>query len=64
MSDASSSALHGESARRQFRVSLYMVIALALAAMVTGFVTPSGAGKAAATGDAGQFVGRLVAMGE
>lgn len=57
--------LHGESARRQFRVSLFMVIALALAALLAGFVTPSGWTKStsARAHDDG-FVGRLVAQGE
>jgi hypothetical protein len=55
--------LHGESARRQFRVSLFMVIALALAALLAGFVTPSGWTKSARAHD-DAFVGRLVSLGE
>lgn len=63
MSDAAYSSLHGEAARRQFRVSLYMVIGMALAALLAGFVTPSSPQRAAMSDDV-DFTGRLVAVGE
>jgi hypothetical protein len=65
MSDTLYSAMHGESARRQFRISLFMVIALAIGAALVGFVTPPApAQDLAAHDDGGVFVGRLVASGD
>ncbi len=63
MFDADHSTLHGEAARRQFRVSLFMVIGLALAALLAGFVTPPSPQRAAIANDT-DFAGRLVAVSE
>jgi hypothetical protein len=63
MFDADYSSLHGEAARRQFRVSLFMVIGLALAALLAGVVTPPAPQRAAMTDDT-VFTGRLVAVSE
>ncbi len=63
MFDADYSSLHGEAARRQFRVSLFMLIGLALAALIAGFVTPPSPQRAAMSDDT-DFTGRLVAVSE
>jgi hypothetical protein len=64
MSDAAYPSLHGETARRQFRISLFMVIGLALAAALAGFVTPPAPQRAAGGDETESFTGRLVAVGE
>ncbi len=65
MSDIFYSAEHRESARRQFRISLFMVIALAVGAFLAGLVTPTAPARDAATlDDDSSFVGRLVAAGD
>jgi hypothetical protein len=56
-----------ESARRQFRVSLFLVAAMALAAFILGFALPLNAPRSspptpAISSDAGDFSGRLVTM--
>jgi hypothetical protein len=61
MSDIHYSSIHGEAARRQFRVSLFMVTVLAFGAFVLGFMSPQKPAPAAAVFDqGGAFVGRLV----
>lgn len=65
MSDIFYSPADRESARRQFRVSLFMVIALAAGAVLAGLVTPAApAQDAAALDDGAAFTGRLVATGD
>ncbi len=65
MSDVFYSATHQESARRQFRISLFMVIALAIGAFLAGFVTPTPPAPDAAALDSGSvFVGRLAPAGD
>lgn len=64
MSHSAYSTLHGESARRQFRVSLFMVVCLAAGAFLTGFVTPPAWHKSPRAQQSDGFVGRLVALGE
>lgn len=64
MSDTAYS-MRGESARRQFRISLFMVIGLAIGAFLIGFVAPTAPAQDAATlDDGGVFVGRLVTWGD
>jgi hypothetical protein len=61
MSDIHYSSIHGEAARRQFRVSLFMVTVLAFGAFVLGFMSPQKPAPAATVFDqGGAFVGRLV----
>lgn len=65
MSDAFFSAAYVESARRQFRVSLCAVIALALGAMAFAVVTEAGSAPGAATVDeGGDFIGRFITPSE
>lgn len=57
-----------ELARRQFRVSLFLVAAMAFAAFILGFALPLNAPRTspptpAISSDAGDFSGRLVTMG-
>lgn len=49
-----------ESARRQFRVSILLVAAMATAAFVLGFALPINASQTAKVVDNAQFAGRLV----
>lgn len=52
-----------ESARRQFRVSILLVAAMAFAAFVLGFAMPvNPAQNAAPTADTAPFSGRLVSV--
>ncbi|HEY8261069.1 MAG TPA: hypothetical protein VIG55_07650 [Methylosinus sp.] len=56
-----------ESARRQFRVSLLLVAAMALAAFVLGFALPLNAPRSSppvplSISDAGEFSGTLVTI--
>jgi hypothetical protein len=52
-----------ESARRQFRVSILLVGAMALAAFVLGFAMPINPGPTTApTADSAPFAGRLVSV--
>ncbi len=61
MSDIVYSAVHGEAARRQFRISLFMVTILAIGALILGSVAPQKPTPAiAAFDDGGTFSGRLV----
>ncbi|MBM3563444.1 MAG: hypothetical protein FJX16_06480 [Alphaproteobacteria bacterium] len=54
-----------ESARRQFRVSVLMVAAMAFAAFAIGFVLPvSSTHKATPTAANGVFAGRLITVSE
>lgn len=58
-------SVYGESARRQFRISLFMVIALAMGACLADLVTAETPSQdAAALDDGGSFVGRLVVTGD
>lgn len=52
-----------ESARRQFRVSILLVVAMASAAFVLGFALPiNSAPKSTPVADNGAFSGRLVTV--
>lgn len=52
-----------ESARRQFRVSILLVAAMAVAAFVLGFALPVNPGPSTApVADSAPFAGRLVAV--
>ncbi len=52
-----------ESARRQFRVSIFLIGAMALAAFVLGFALPiNSAQNAGSVADHEQFTGRLVSV--
>ena len=52
-----------ESARRQFRVSILLVAAMALAAFILGFALPiNPAQNASPVADQAQFTGRLVSV--
>ncbi|WP_159730679.1 hypothetical protein [Methylosinus sp. Ce-a6] len=56
-----------ESARRQFRVSLFLVAAMALAAFILGFALPLNAPRSspptpAVSSDAGDLFGRLIGV--
>ncbi|WP_244430860.1 hypothetical protein [Methylocystis sp. ATCC 49242] len=54
-----------ETARRQFRISILVVAAMAVAAFVLGFALPiSSAQKATPVADGGFFAGRLVGVSE
>ncbi|MBI1867596.1 MAG: hypothetical protein HYS06_04785 [Methylocystis sp.] len=57
-----------ESARRQLRVSLVLVVAMAFAAFVLGFALPLNAPHSSrvtpVTTDSGDFSGRLVTINE
>jgi hypothetical protein len=70
VSDIFYSLADRESARRQFRISLFMVIALAAGAVLAGLVTPAAPAKdavaldAVALDDGAAFTGRLVATGD
>jgi hypothetical protein len=61
MSDTFSSARYRESARRQFRLSVMLVIGLAVAAFSLGFSVPIKPAQHVILDDDGAFVGRLVA---
>ncbi|BBU62302.1 hypothetical protein MSC49_22370 [Methylosinus sp. C49] len=56
-----------ESARRQFRVSLFLVAAMAFAAFILGFALPLNAPRSspptpAVSSDASDFSGRLLSL--
>lgn len=54
-----------EPARRQFRASVLMVVAMAAAAVVIGFVTPMKSDQKAPPITANDmFIGRLIVMSE
>ena len=65
MSDYFDFEVAGEAARRQFRVSILLVAAMATAAFVFGFAMPiSSVQKATPAADNGVFAGRLVGVTE
>ncbi len=51
-----------DSARRQFRVSLLLIMAMATAAFVLGFALPIGAPKMQQVASEDAFAGRLVSV--
>lgn len=61
MSDTFHPAVHGEAARRQLRVSALMVACLALAALLSAFLTPAGSKAPARVEASEDFAGRLIA---
>lgn len=65
MSDVFNASTSVEFARRQFRVSVCMVVAIACGAFLMGFIVPvSTHQKATNIEDSGEFIGRLVALGD
>ncbi|MGA8169912.1 MAG: hypothetical protein WB816_03635 [Methylocystis sp.] len=63
MSNAYVTVMEPETARRQFRLSVTLVAAMALAACVLGFATPiPQTGKVTITNDDAPFSGRLVSL--
>jgi hypothetical protein len=63
MSNAYYSVIDHASARRQFRLSVALVAAMAVAALVLGFATPiHQTPKATMMDDGAAFSGRLVSM--
>ncbi len=63
MSNAYYSVIDPASARRQFRLSVVLVVAMAVAAVILGFATPlPRAPKATFTNDGAAFSGRLVSL--
>lgn len=63
MEPAFSRSFDRDSARRQFRVSLFLVIAMASAAFVLGFALPmEGAGKGQPVAADSAFTGRLTTI--
>lgn len=63
MTDAFYSITDRESVRRQFRMSVVMVVAMAIGAYILGFATPiAQMRKATMTDDSVPFTGRLVTM--
>ena len=62
MSDAFYTENYRESVRRQFRLSVALVVFMAIGAFAMGFATPIGTThNARNVDDTGVFVGRLVA---
>jgi hypothetical protein len=65
MSNAYYSVIEPASARRQFRVSIALVVAMAIGAFTLGFATPiHQAPKATTLDDGAAFSGRLVSFAE
>ena len=63
MSDAFNSITDRESWRRQFHLSVLMVIGMAIGAFIWGFATPiTHAQKATIVNDGAPFSGRLVSL--
>jgi len=64
MSNAYYSVIEPASARRQFRLSIALVIAMAIGAFVLGFVTPNLRTQQTTVKDNGAaaFTGRLVSL--
>jgi hypothetical protein len=65
MSNAYYSVIDPASARRQFRLSIALVVVMAIGAFVLGFATPiHQAPKATTLDDGAAFTGRLVSLTE
>ncbi len=65
MSNAYYSVIDPAAARRQFRLSIAIVVAMAIGAFVWGFATPiHQAPKATTLDDGAAFSGRLVSFAE
>jgi hypothetical protein len=65
MSNAYYSVIEPASARRQFRLSIALVVAMAIGAFTPGFATPiHQAPKATTLDDGAAFSGRLVSFAE
>jgi hypothetical protein len=65
MSDTFYSLADRETLRRQFRISIVMIVAMSICAFILGFATPITRAQKATVVDNGQaFIGRLVSMGD
>jgi hypothetical protein len=63
MSDTFYSLTERETMRRQFRISVVMIVAMSICAFILGFATPiTHPKKATAVDDGRGFVGQLVSM--